>query len=414
MKANRESPPAVAVEAIEPARTRYSGGWRAGKPEEDPVKMKRWGLLSARPSEYLIRMRGGKLVTSGQGAACFKWPWDSVAIVPTTVQRLHFTADQVTSEKVGVQVTGLAVYRIAEPLISFRMLNFSFPERASEKLEQMLVEMFVGAARRLVANMTVEECLTRRKEGLASELMREIQPVVSGSGRLQDGTNKGWGVVLDTIEIQDVRVQSSSVFSNMQARFRQEQERLAKEAALATEQAVKEGEVSAHRSIEVARVEADAQVRQLKQSAEERARLDALAAEARVAQAQHEAKLAAHTREEALLRAQAALVDGRKAVAQAELAITDLENRRNRMGDELELWRLRSRREIENLVSPEMIQMAVAEKLPQLAAAFQQKMGEVHITSVDGANPFGYIAAAVEGVMGLARSAGIALPTAKE
>jgi hypothetical protein len=55
--------------------------------------------------------------------------------------------------------------------------------------------------------------------------------------------------------------------------------------------------------------------------------------------------------------------------------------------------------------------MTLAQQLPQVAAAFQQKMGEVHVTSVDGANPFGYIAAAVEGVMGLARSAGLKVPS---
>jgi hypothetical protein len=52
--------------------------------------------------------------------------------------------------------------------------------------------------------------------------------------------------------------------------------------------------------------------------------------------------------------------------------------------------------------------------LPKVAAAFQQKMGEVHVTAVEGANPFGYIAAAVEGVMGLARSAGLQVPAKRE
>ena len=132
---------------------RVEPDWREGKPAEDPAKVKRWGLVSARPSEFLICMRGGEVVKSGQGASVFKWPWESVSIVPTTVQRLHFTADQVTREKVGVQVTGLAVYRIAAPLIAFRMLNFSYTERAQEKLQQLLVEMFVGAARRLVSNL---------------------------------------------------------------------------------------------------------------------------------------------------------------------------------------------------------------------------------------------------------------------
>jgi hypothetical protein len=105
-------------------RLRYNDGWRAGKPTEDPEKTKKWGWISARPSEFLIHMRRGKLMpSSGQGASCFKWPGDSVAIVPTTIQKLRFMADQVTNEKVGVEVTGLAVYRIAEPMIAFRMLN---------------------------------------------------------------------------------------------------------------------------------------------------------------------------------------------------------------------------------------------------------------------------------------------------
>ncbi|MFY0579044.1 SPFH domain-containing protein [Cystobacter fuscus] len=173
---------------------RDTEGWRAGKPAEDPEKMKKWGLITARPSEFLIHMRRGRVrEVSGQGASCFKLPGDSVAIVPTSVQRLRFTADQVTSEKVGVQVTGLAVYRIVEPLVAFRMLNFSFPERAQEKLRELLTEMFVGAVRRLVANLSVEECLTRRKEGIATELMREISPVVSGRGRPEDRTDTGWG-----------------------------------------------------------------------------------------------------------------------------------------------------------------------------------------------------------------------------
>ncbi|XXU07553.1 hypothetical protein WMF40_46840 [Sorangium sp. So ce854] len=70
-------------------RGRYEQGWRAGKPAEDPEKLKRWGRVSAKPSEYLIHMRRGQLrPTSGQGASCFKLPGDSVAVVPTTVQKL--------------------------------------------------------------------------------------------------------------------------------------------------------------------------------------------------------------------------------------------------------------------------------------------------------------------------------------
>ena len=552
---------------------RYEHGWRAGKPEEDPEKMKKWGLITARPSEFLIHMRRGRVrEVSGQGASCFKFPGDAVAIVPTSVQRLQFTADQVTSEKVGVAVTGLAVYRIVDPLVAFRMLNFSFPERASEKLQELLREMFVGAARRLVANLSVEECLTKRKEGIATELMREIAPVVSGRGRLDDSTDAGWGVVIDTIEIQDVRVLSATVFENMQARYRREQERQAREAELAKERflrreeaeaervialtklaadeevrqkrtvteeqarleelasearvteaqlsqerAIKQGQAATEREVTLAKLNADIEIRQRKQQAEEAAKLEQLATDARVAEAKlsqeralkqghaeterelalnklnaelelrqrkqeaeeaakleqlasearmsdarlsheramaeaqiaheramaaaqaeaalerlrqdqqaemekirheqeaagarHELQLAATMQEVERLKAQVQVAQARRAIAEAELAIAELETKKLTVTQELELSRAKTMRDIENTLSPEVIQMTLAQQLPQVAAAFQQKMGEVHVTAVDGANPFGYIAAAVEGVMGLARSAGLKVPT---
>ncbi len=506
---------------------RYPNGWRAGKPEEDPEKMKKWGLITARPSEFLIHMRRGRVrEVSGQGASCFKLPGDAVAIVPTSVQRLRFTADQVTSEKVGVQVTGLAVYRIVDPLVAFRMLNFSFPERAQQKLAELLGEMFVGAVRRLVANLTVEECLTRRKEGLAEELMREIAPVVSGRGRLEDRTDTGWGVVLDTIEIQDVRVLSDVVFANMQARYRQEQERMAREAELAKERFIRREEAEVERQISLTRLATEEEVRQKRQEAEEQAKLESLAVESRVEEARvakergtrqaqvslerevalaklnaerevreqkarseeaqtlarleserrmaeaqqeneralaaaqakgalermrleqeaeatrveherrmkalqaeaeaealllerqalasrHESRMAELHQDEERARSQARAAEARCAIAEAELSLAEMDARKARMAQEPELARAKALKEIDNTLSPESIQLVLAQQLPQVAAAFQQKMGEVHVTAVDGANPFGYIAAAVEGVMGLARSAGLQVPEKK-
>lgn len=472
---------------------RYADGWRRGKPEEDPEKTKRWGWVSARPSEFLIRMRGGAVLSAGQGATIFKWPWDSIAIVPTTVQRLHFVADQITNEKVGVKVTGIAVYRIAEPLIASRMLNFSYPERAQEKLAEMMEEMCVGASRRLIANLTVEQCLTRRKDALARELVREIAPVVSGQGRLEDGTDRGWGVIVDTIEIQDVRVLSAQVFSNMQARFRISQEQVAREAELAKERAVRTDETTTERQLELTRVAAATEIRRQKQTADELARLEKLASDAKVEEArlaqeratraaqiaserefqlqklaaeqevrqrrqeleeraqqekalaeqrqalqklsaeaqlqqerlrqqaeavqleaqaqhaQHQARLQDKQQELELLRAQSEAAEARRYLAEIETRTVELEVQKQQLVASLELERAAKLRQIENTLTPEVIQLAVAQRLPELAAAFQQKMGEVHVTAVDGANPFGYIAAAVEGVMGLARSAGLDL-----
>jgi regulator of protease activity HflC (stomatin/prohibitin superfamily) len=473
-------PPPAAQSSESP---RYQDGWRRGKPEEDPQKTKSWGWISAKPSECLIRMRGGRVVSSGQGATVFKWPWDSVAIVPTTVQRLHFVADQVTSEKVGVKVTGIAVYRIAEPLIAFRMLNFSFPERAQEKLGEMMEEMCMGASRRLIANLSVEQCLTQRKAALGAELLREIAPVVEGAGRVEDTTSRGWGLVVDTIEIQDVKVMSAQVFANMQAPFRHEQERVAREAELAKQRFVQDDETATERQVELTRVAAATEVRRQKQQADEEARLEKILSEARVEErrlaqeratkqaqisserefqlaktqaeqdvrarrqaaeqqaalekvqaeaalaaeqrraeleavqleaqtelARHEARLAAESQQAELVKAQVSVADARRLLVDLEAKTVALEVHKQQLLGSLELDRARSLKAIDNDVSPAAIQLAIANKLPELAQAFQQKMGEVHVTAFEGANPYGYIASAVEGVMDLARSAGLATP----
>ena len=109
--------------AEEGEKPRYEEGWRRGKPVEDPAKLKRWGFVTAKPSEYLVSVKEGRidLRRSGQGMRVWKWPWQAVAIIPTTLQQLEFVADQITRERVGVQVTGIAVYRIAHPEIAYRM-----------------------------------------------------------------------------------------------------------------------------------------------------------------------------------------------------------------------------------------------------------------------------------------------------
>lgn len=386
--------------------------WRTGRPLEDPEKTKRWGFVTATPSEFLIHMRGGRVLerSSGQGASCFKWPWDSVAIIPTSINRLQFAADQVTREKVGVEVSGLAVYRIVEPLITFRMLNFSYGERASQKLAEILSEMFVGATRRLVANLGIEEVLTQRKEALAGELMREIAPVVGGVGQAADATDRGWGVVIDTIEVQDVRVLSEAVFAQMQAEFRAELGRRSREAGLAADQAVALREHLDRRERARSAAEVDREEARL----EEAARLEGLERERRGLEAERVLLEVRHTNEAeaARLAAEAQAAELARAVARAEgeAATERIRLALRRESGELEITLARAQNEVDNSVSEDRVRLTLAtETLPALGAAFAQKFGEVHLTSIggQGTDPASLVGAALGQVFAAARAVGL-------
>jgi regulator of protease activity HflC (stomatin/prohibitin superfamily) len=428
------------------ARVQERSGWREGRPVEDPEKTKRWGFVTAKPSEYLVHVRRGKVLrSSGQGATCFKWPWDAVAVVPTSLQRLTFRADQVTLERVGVEVVGLAVYRIAEPLIAYRVLNFSYAERAQQKLEEALGAMFVGATRRLVANLSVDDCLQKRKSALAAELIREIEPVVRGEGKPEDYTEKGWGIVIDTIEIQEVRVLSEKVFAAMQAPFRAQLERSARQAKADTDRDIATREADCTRQVQEARLASELAVR------EKRAELEIAEAEAKKAQSLREAAMRRETEEarlvaeaevrqkeqeiqraeaEALARDQVAELERTQALARAEIAANQLlaealaqkherlrveaaaDAERRRLAAEVLLVEAKGQAEgamAEALAERELAEararVLTAENLPKLAAAVGQKFGEVKVTHIgNGESPFGSVAQAIASVVELARN----------
>lgn len=249
----------------------------------------KWGLVTAEAHEHLLLIRNGAVVRAQQGGSVWKWPSDTVARIDTSVHRLWFTADQITRERVGVQVTGLAVFRVVAPEVAYRMLDL----RDAARHQAILEQMFVGATRRLVATLSLDDCLTRRKDALAAELMAEVAPVVGGRGQAGDGTDRGWGVAIDTIEIQDVRVLSAEVFEQMQAPFR---------AELSLQAVRAQAEVAAAQARVAAEAERAAELRRAELFAHEQARIEAQRTRARE-QVEHEAALQRAAQEAALKRA---------------------------------------------------------------------------------------------------------------
>jgi len=342
----------------------------------------RWGRVTAQANEFLIQMRAGRVVRSGQGLSCFKWPWDSVAVVPTSIAKLSFAADQVTTEKVGVEIRGLAVYRIADPLLAFRMMEI---DRST--LTEILRDMFVGATRRIVAGLTLDECLTHRKDLVAEALMGEIAPILAGEGSTLDTNQAGWGVVLDTIEIQDVRVLSKEVFQRLQAPYR---EKLALESLVAEERVTQE-----RARLEAARRRAAEQSRR-ELMEEEEARMTAERLRAEDAR-RHEDELASRRLEADLARQR------RKAEADRERAAIELEARRE--AGETEAALLRAKRAAhEDLSEARLREILVTETMPEMARALRGSFDRVNLTATSGSEVLGLLSSGLDQVLAATRS----------
>jgi hypothetical protein len=206
-----------------------------------------WGFVAARPSEYLVVYRKGRIVEAlcGQGGRFWKWPSDTYVVIPTTLKEVVFNANQVTTDFVDVRVRGMVVYRIVEPLRIYKLINFSDRPQAEAKLAQMISDLCRSLAKWLVANLRVEECLRRRKEEIAGTLTREVASIATDR----------WGVEIVTIDVQDVFIQDERLFQAMQATFRVEKDREARLAALEAERAVETRRLAGERELEKGRQE---------------------------------------------------------------------------------------------------------------------------------------------------------------
>ena len=113
----------------------------------------------------------------------------------------------------GVEVKGMLVWSVYNrddgPLKCYKSfgedLNSVEPKVANEKVENMAISI----VRDRIANMSIEDILRNRSK-LRSGVRDEIQKLLTG-----------WGMWLETIEIMDVKIASSSLFKNMQTDFRE-------------------------------------------------------------------------------------------------------------------------------------------------------------------------------------------------
>lgn len=279
---------------------------------------KRWGFVSAQPSEHLIVYRRGKRSDGlgGPGGSFFKWPGDTYVTVPTTFKEICFQANQITADNVDVRIRGMVLYRIADPVRIHHLINFTRRQQAEAKLARVIADMCRSTTKWLVANMDLEECNRRRKEEIAAILKDEVAAVVAES----------WGVEIETIDVQDVFIQDDALFTSMQAAFKAEQSRKAQLAELErrqalerrrleSEQALEESRQSlalekAHRDaalnmarLDIQKKQDEAEFQRNQRRAEQAAALAQQEAEARQAAAHKDAEAA---RELARLRAEAA------------------------------------------------------------------------------------------------------------
>lgn len=333
------------------------------------------GFVSARPHEYLIHIRRGKILpkTTGQANRCFKYPNDTVIIVPTSLKQLIFHGSQLTLDNILIRLRGFVIYRVSRPEKIYQRISFWDRQSGEKKLALMIGEQCRSHSKWLVANMTLEDCLRKRKEAIADMLLKELRLVI---------TEENFGVSIETIDIQDIKIVKDALFTAYQSPaseiiFKNQQlSELERKRDVKTRELQQEQEMSDRSKETKLRILANEV--QINQAEREKLEIE-LQAKRQVErdQAEHRRALVDFEEEQKRIQRQ------KDAAVERELELASQQLAKQKADLEMEI--LRERYSIDNSLSPVAMEKLFLEKsLPQIANAITSSLQDSRVTIYQG------------------------------
>ncbi len=382
----------------------------------------RWKTVLVPPNAYVVHTRRGKPepLHMGLGVSFAFNPYsDAFLVVPGAMQTILINARCISRERQGVLVQSYVQWIVQDIGTAYKKLDFSDAEDPMRLVNLQLREQAEAALKDKVSTMSIDEVLAD-KQPIIEELTARLRAVAEGGGG-----DKGLGLRIITVQIKEAVVSSQRLWENLQTPFRAERARIARLAAIESEEAIRrreleasqakqEGEMAVGRGLAVLRSTNEAEAFDL-QSREKARRANAEHENARaLAQHEHETRLRAVALEKervalehqlAMNKLELSLVEA-KSKLEAELA-----QGLSRAQAELERTRLaatgaQARQAVENALTPAGLEARLVAALPDLVAKLP-KPTELRSVSISGgdaslSSAISQVAAVVQAVRGAA------------
>lgn len=261
------------------------------------LKALRWSLVFAEPDEWLLRIRDGKLLDAGVGIWVWRRPGDVLARFSSTLQRVKFTADALSADRLAVRLEGFILWSVAQggdnPLKAFSKLGIANLDQrlAGLKSPKHLLTPAQHKAFQALLGAELQQVASTLK--LAELLSGPVRLVPALSARLQVIAER-LGIAMEQVEIVSVLPVDATLLSDLRA---EEEQRVRSEGA---------------------RVRLEAATKLSEEEAKAKAEQDAFQARAALAMEEERARL---------LEAQAQ-VFRRKAESEREQRLSELETKR--------------------------------------------------------------------------------------
>jgi hypothetical protein len=186
-------------------------------------------LVTSAPDEWLLRIRHGQLIDSGVGVIMLRRPGDIFARFSSTVQRVGFTLETLTADRLQVTMEGFILWSVAEkddaPFQAFRSLGLANLLNAPKDLghpKHLLTKPQYRAFQQIVAATAQRFASTLE----LNSLLRNQEAFVTGLSRRLSDDIEDRGVAINQVEILKIQPSDPEILAALcageDARIREE------------------------------------------------------------------------------------------------------------------------------------------------------------------------------------------------
>ncbi|HEY1012162.1 MAG TPA: SPFH domain-containing protein [Herpetosiphonaceae bacterium] len=241
--------------------------------EKEPIAVRETGLLFWRrvvvpPNVYVVHTRIGRAdpVTLGLGRSFRYNPnTDAYLVVPAAMQTIGIVANCISKEKQGINILAYVQWQINDFGVAYRKLDFSDTRDPLGIVNAQLREQAEAAIKDKIATMSVEEVLTD-KEPIIDELTTRLKTVAEGRQERDKAADEGLGIKIVTVQIKEAIVSSQRLWTDLQAPFRYEQERIARISYLSMQDQIRQKELETRQVAETSEAESVVVIERTKQT----------------------------------------------------------------------------------------------------------------------------------------------------
>ena len=166
------------------------------------------GFIKAKPNEYLVVAKSGKIKNLGVASNTFLWPGQSSIFVPSTQIEAEFAMTQETKDGIPLRFKGIVVYHIEHPEIAAKLFNFS-DDNGPKEINHLISNVSLGELRDQVSHMTMDACINERKTTLTDVIANELNEVVAS-----------WGIAINVVQVAQVFIVEEEIRKQLEAEVR--------------------------------------------------------------------------------------------------------------------------------------------------------------------------------------------------